>query len=230
MVSWTVLFLISLLGSVVAYTSDIVKQSDPSFRRGLEGTPAALYQYQLVLDGTTEYSYQYEECIDWPEDTIQDYFTWYGFRVQLPDDAAPGNGMWLSTITSPIKENGVKQFFNESSPLILLNYTFDSSQESPLIRLNLIDELFYNSYSFEAFQDNKEEQTKTFSVNCIYEQTNTSISYVPAIYVTLTISLEKKLVQEDPTTVPPTSGDTRISLPRSLALLFGALSSGLLLL
>lgn len=166
-----------------------------------EGLP--LYEYQLVMSATTSLSSQYGECTGWKEEQNPSNFTWYGLQVQLPDDAVTGNGQYFTDVTSFDEDDGIDQPYNETEPMIMLNYTFQSSESSPVVRINLNGDALWDSYKFDfAGVDSGavKEHEKSFTVWCTTHVDSSSRTQVPAVRPTLTTSLQQTVLRDGTTT------------------------------
>ena len=173
-----------------------------SLRRSLANDgDSTLYEYNLMLKSVTPLAASYEESIGWSEYVNPENFTWWGFEIQLPDEVSGGSGGWFSDVTAPMKADGLVQPYNDTTPLNLVNYTFESTEAYLTIKMNLNEGLFWDTYKFDKFDDdgNAIDQTKPFSVLCITYQDDTTTSQRSAVDVKMTVSLSQKVISTEQT-------------------------------
>lgn len=116
----------------------------------------------------------------------------------LPDDAKTLSGQYIPSAMKATEDEGLRQWYNDTNTeMSFLSFGFESSEGSPVIRLNTNDDPFFDSYQFSFVDDNKGKATKNFNVNCILEQTNISTTLSSGIDVRLTVTLEKMTDSND---------------------------------
>lgn len=178
------------------------------------------YKYILTVDATLplQTSWQtggleIDRCIEWPSGESRTNFTWFGFRMQLPDDASISGGSMYSYITRSTKDLGYVQDFNTTSTLLQYNMTMKESL--PTIRMTLNDDLFWKTYNFDFVQSDQgsaasddssyqEFKNKMYgAVSCNIPTGNNSYRILNPVVPTLTISLQRLEDKLSPAPTPP---------------------------
>lgn len=141
-----------LAGAVPAAESDASREL-ASVLNGAVAADHTGYTYQLRITGALPLKLQnngdpeLERCVEWVGDANGANFTWYGLRIQLPDDAATGGGGWTPAATRATKELGFVQDYNDTYNLLDFNFTTQESQ--PIVRINFDDDPFWDTYKFD---------------------------------------------------------------------------------
>jgi len=181
------------------------------------------YSYSLLVNATTPFNTLgvdtlgepiIDQCVYWDESVSPENFTWYGFRIQLPDGASTGSGGHYATVTRATKELGLVQPYNTTKyPWGILGYGITTQEAKPTIKMNFNNRLFWNSYTFDFADGDDDYQAFTIElqgyVRCYGSPANATsrLSLMPVI-PTLTISLQRDEVDDDNDVFPspaPTS-------------------------
>ncbi|KAL7547144.1 hypothetical protein ACHAWF_010462 [Thalassiosira exigua] len=151
-----------------------------------------------------------DRCVEWMDGANGSNFTWYGLRIQIPDDATTGSGRYIPAATLATKELGLVQGYNSIPMYTLLEYNITTSESQPTIRVNFNDLPLWDSYTFDFVEgwdvaedgSGYQEFDKTMpgAISCYATPASESsrIVLVPVI-PTLTISMTR------PPTPNPTS-------------------------
>ncbi|MGK3743968.1 MAG: hypothetical protein ACI90V_010827 [Bacillariaceae sp.] len=157
-----------------------------------------LYENVLTLNATTPLTSRYEDCIGWRNGTNPDGFTWFGMRIQLPVDADTSNGQYYSAIIMPDPADGYTQPYNTTDPETLLNYTFQTHEKNPTIRINMNNDIFWDSYQFTSPSNDSfdlQQEEKTYGVLCTLSESEDGESATDGAKATLTVSLSQNLIR-----------------------------------
>lgn len=185
------------LGSTFEASSDIINAANTGYAYGIS-IDATL---PLEVDRFTGKP-EIDQCIEWNSDSNPDNFTWYGLRIQLPDDAVTRSGHYFTYVTRATKELGFVQQYNETSPASILKYNITTKDAQPTIRINFNDNPFWETYTFDfvdqgsIVSDNSNYQEfnrkMNGAVSCYTNPSNeTWRSIISPVIPTLTISLQR---------------------------------------
>ncbi|KAG7365225.1 hypothetical protein IV203_038428 [Nitzschia inconspicua] len=161
-----------------------------------------LYENNLVLSTSTPWSYGLAECLDghnWENGTNPDNFTWYGLRLDLPNDAEDGQSSWFTQIGSMEVDRGFNQLYGDDIPLMVANITFRTTESNPTIKINLQGDVLWSRiiFNFDGVEDGDFVQTtRGYSVLCLSEQTETSGTYMNAVDATFTLAMARMQLRE----------------------------------
>ncbi|KAG7345957.1 hypothetical protein IV203_005024 [Nitzschia inconspicua] len=207
---------------------DTVQQDDRSLQtyRKIDDESLPLYENMLVLSTSTPWSYGLSECLDghnWDNGTKPDNFTWYGLRVELPDDAVESSSFWFTGIASMELDRGFNQLYGEDVPVVVANITFRTTEPNPTIKVNLQDDLLWTPVTFNM--DDVEdgdfvETTRGFAVSCLGEQTETVMTFPTAVDATFATAMSRMQLRSG---TSPTSGvSSSLTVWRSMSVAFSA--------
>lgn len=121
-------------------------------------TSNAGYKYSLRINVTVPLKLDrqsgepvLDKCTEWPDwwDSNGYNFTWYGLRIQLPDDASTTGGQHFPATSYPLKEMGLVQQYNDTPPTTLLQYNITTKEAQPNIKINFNDRPIWDSYTFD---------------------------------------------------------------------------------
>lgn len=175
-------------------------------------TDDSSYSYSFQVNASTPFTIDglgepiIDQCVDWDYERVSlENFTWYGFRIQLPDSASTtGSGFRLSAVTRATKEFGLVQPYNTTidSGWQILGYSITTQEAKPTIKINLNDRLFWTSYTFDFMDGDDDYQEFTFEligdVGCYGSPKNaTSRIYLTPVVPTLVISLRREGGDDD---------------------------------
>ncbi|KAL9183927.1 hypothetical protein ACHAXT_002013 [Thalassiosira profunda] len=158
-----------------------------------------------------------DRCVEWgPGDNSNGAnFTWYGLRIQLPDDATTQSGQYYSDVVVATMDGGFVQSYNATNDTVLM-YNLTTAETKPTVRLNFNDNPFWTTYTFDAAGDEYQQYVKEErgSVSCYATPANeTSREILSPVIPTLTISLQRLDGEVDPATPAPTPPSSAV-VPR----------------
>ena len=171
-------------------------------------TDDSSYSYSFQVNASTPFKIDgltgepiIDQCVDWDYESVSlENFTWYGFRIQLPDGSTTtGSGFHFIDVTQATKEFGLVQPYNTTrdSGWQILGYGITTQEAKPTIKINLNDRLFWKSYTFDFMDGDDDYQEFTFEltgdVGCYGSPKNaTTRIYLTPVVPTLVISLRRE--------------------------------------
>jgi hypothetical protein len=163
-----------------------------------------LFENYLVVSLSTPWSNGFDECPDgsnWDNGTKPENFTWYGLRLQLPDDAVEISAFWYSNVGSMVKEDGFQQLYGQDTPEVVCNINFTTTEANPTIGYNLNDDLLWETW--QVYLDDVEDgeyvkTSKGYSTGlCSVEKTENSEIWVPAVDATFELAMARMQLREE---------------------------------
>jgi hypothetical protein len=128
-----------------------------------------------------------------------DNFTWYGLRLELPEDAANEWSGYSTNVASSVIEIGYQQAYGEETPVVVYNSTFQTTEKNPTIKINFNDQILFSPYQF-IFDDNNGDPVEATSgigaVLCLVERFEDGDVWSVVGDAVLTMSMTQTQIRE----------------------------------